>query len=293
MRSSRDMRHVKASILLFSTACITAVIGHKDGTDNTSAAQDCAAYLRRTMPQEDLKSLSEEYISQNIDLTLKARHSLPWAADVPWQVFLQYVLPYAIVDERRDNWRPLFQEHFSPLISDAAAISEAALTLNREIWQFWNITFKANQTPNIMSPFQVIDAGYASCTGLSIFLVNALRAVGIPARMAGTPQWNTEAGGNHDWVEIWDGGVWSFTGPTEYSDKGLNSTWFVPEPAKRAEEGSRMHAIYAVSWERRKGTVQYPLTWTENKTVAAHDVSRYYIAASEQAKQNVAVARAL
>lgn len=73
-----------------------AVIGHKDGTDNTSAAQDCAAYLRRTMPQEDLKSLSEEYISQNIDLTLKARHSLPWAADVPWQVFLQYVLPYAM-----------------------------------------------------------------------------------------------------------------------------------------------------------------------------------------------------
>ena len=32
---------------------------------------------------------------------------------------------------------------------------------------------------------QVIKAGYASCTGLSIFLVNALRAVGIPARMAG------------------------------------------------------------------------------------------------------------
>ena len=34
---------------------------------------------------------------------------------------------------------------------------------------------------------QVIQAGHASCTGLSIFLVNALRAVGIPARMAGMP----------------------------------------------------------------------------------------------------------
>ena len=62
------------------------------------------------------------------------------------------------VDERRDNWRPLFQERFSPLLSDAAGISEAALTLNREIWQFWNITFKANQTPDIMSPFQVLSA---------------------------------------------------------------------------------------------------------------------------------------
>lgn len=32
---------------------------------------------------------------------------------------------------------------------------------------------------------QVIAAGYASCTGLAIFLVNACRAVGIPARVAG------------------------------------------------------------------------------------------------------------
>jgi hypothetical protein len=48
-----------------------------------------------------------------------------------------------------------------------------------------NITFKSDQTPEIMSPSQVIAAGYASCTGLSIFLVNALRSVGIPARLAG------------------------------------------------------------------------------------------------------------
>lgn len=35
---------------------------------------------------------------------------------------------------------------------------------------------------------QVIRAGYASCTGLSIFLVNALRAAGIPARVTGESQ---------------------------------------------------------------------------------------------------------
>ncbi len=40
--------------------------------------------------------LTEEYVSQNIDLALEARRSSSWAADVPWQVFLQYVLPYAM-----------------------------------------------------------------------------------------------------------------------------------------------------------------------------------------------------
>ena len=59
------------------------------------------------------------------------------------------------VDEMRDDWRPLFYERFSPLVQSATGISEAALLLNQNIWPIWNITFKANQTPNIMSPSQV------------------------------------------------------------------------------------------------------------------------------------------
>ena len=38
---------------------------------------------------------------------------------------------------------------------------------------------------------QVIKTGEASATALSIFLVNALRAVGIPARIVGEPSVHT------------------------------------------------------------------------------------------------------
>lgn len=55
----------------------------------------------------------------------------------------------------------------------------------RDIWAIWGLRFVPDQTPEIMSVSQVLDKGYASCTGLSIFLVNACRAVGIPARIAG------------------------------------------------------------------------------------------------------------
>jgi transglutaminase-like putative cysteine protease len=96
--------------------------------------------------------------------------------------------------------------------------------------------------------WQVIAAGYASCTGLSIFLVAACRAVGIPARVAGTPSWvvggrradvsaaavQQSASGspglghsfnNHNWVEVWDDGRWSFIGAAEYDPAGVNRTW--------------------------------------------------------------------
>lgn len=75
--------------------------------------------------------------------------------------------------------------------------------------------------------------------------------------------------------------------------QGLNSTWFVPEPAQKAVEGSRIHAIYAVSWEKTRETVEYPTVWAENKSVSAYDVSEYYIEASRQAGLDESIARAL
>ena len=48
--------------------------------------------------------------------------------------------------------------------------------------------------------------GYASCTGVSILFVDALRTIGIPARVVGTPAWHGDhAQGNHNWVEVFVG----------------------------------------------------------------------------------------
>jgi len=63
------------------------------------------------------------------------------------------------------------------------------------------------------SSFESIASGKASCTGLSILLVDACRAVGIPARVVGTPLW-VDRSGNHTWVEIWDDG-WRYLGACE------------------------------------------------------------------------------
>ena len=56
--------------------------------------------------------------------------------------------------------------------------------------------------PHMLLSVQVIKAGYASCTGLSIFLVNALRAVGIPARMAGDRPWQSLTDSVHIWTTV-------------------------------------------------------------------------------------------
>ena len=62
----------------------------------------------------------------------------------------------------------MFFQRFLPLVQNATSLSEAALILNKEIWSIWGIAFKSNQTPDIMSPFQVCrQLPQLSCIALS------------------------------------------------------------------------------------------------------------------------------
>jgi len=135
--------------------------------------------------------------------------------------------------------------------------------------------FKSSQTPLIYDPMSTLVFGYASCTGVSILFANALRAVGIPARVVGTPAWNdVEANGNHNWVEVWVDGTWEFI---EAEPAGGEETltnpcdkWFC-SPAKMAN-GTR---FYATAWT--KGSVVYPMAWDlENEQVQGVDRTEYY-----------------
>lgn len=62
---------------------------------DTQANQLCSAFLREFWPPSDAKDLSHDYIEETVDLALQARGASSWAQDVPWPLFLNYVLPYA------------------------------------------------------------------------------------------------------------------------------------------------------------------------------------------------------
>ncbi len=246
--------------------------------------QAALAFLQAHLPPGEAERLPEGYLEGNVYAALQARAATPWASAVPWDVFLNYVLPPWSVDEHRDDWRAFFLVTLLPFVEGSASLEEAAQFVNQHVWtlpQFGgNITFLANQTPEIMSPFQVIEAQHASCTGLSIFLVDALRAVGIPARLAGTPKWVTAPfpGGNHDWAEVLLPEGWSFADGGEPSPLGFNHTWFYPKPADGQIPGGSNHSIFAVSYAPGAETVTFPLAWNwENTDVHGFDVTEHYL----------------
>lgn len=244
-----------------------------------SVGEELAAmrFLIAFMPPKDLKSLDAEFLREHVEYAFRAREATAWAKAIPLERFLEDVVPYACINERRDRWRKDFFERFHPMIKDCETASQAAATLNREVFRLLDVRYSTQRPKADQSPYESIDAKLASCTGLSVLLIDACRAVGVPARLVGTPLWS-DLSGNHSWVEVWDGG-WHFTGAAEPSGDVLNQAWFI-DRASKAIPGHPRHGIFATAWRQRRLT--FPMVWARGADdVQAVDVSHRYVERAE------------
>jgi len=234
-----------------------------------------AFFIVDNMPASDRATLDCDFLMENLDLALAARKKFPWSKSVPERIFFNDVLPYASLDEPRDPWRADFFKLASEIVRDCTNATGAAQALNRELFKQLKVHYNLARKRNNQSPAESIEQGKATCTGLAIILVDACRAVGVPARIVGVPQW-AQKDGNHTWVEIWDGD-WFFTGADEYDKNGLNRGWFNNDAAITARSPNPLNQVYATSW-RRTGDY-FPLAWDgDSRVVAAVNVSARYAA---------------
>lgn len=232
--------------------------------------EDALKFLILNMTQHDLKNLSAEFLLTNIRLAYKARSLASW--EVPDDIFFNDVLPYANIDEPRDPWRKEMFELCESIVKECKSPGEAAQKLNATVFRELSVKYSTARKRANQSPAESIEQGLASCTGLSIILVDACRSVGVPARLVGIPSWKNKRG-NHTWVEVWDDG-WHFTGAAEPNKNGLNRTWFQADAAL-ADPNSKMHSIYAVSF--RKTKTDFPMVWSPEKKVYAENVTARYL----------------
>lgn len=232
--------------------------------------REAIAFLIAHMPPDDLTSLKADFLLENVDYAYRGRAAVAWGKDLPDELFFNYVLPYANLNERRDNWRKDFFDKFLPLVKDCKTPGEAAVVLNKDVFPKLNVKYHATKRPKPdQSPYESTAAGYASCTGLSIMLADACRALCVPARAVGT-QW-TKVAGNHTWVEVWDR-QWNFVGACEPAK--LNQTWFFGN-ASQADPAQLEHRIFAASYARTGH--YFPLVWRpDDKDVPGVDVTAFY-----------------
>ncbi|MBT5599093.1 MAG: transglutaminase domain-containing protein [Planctomycetaceae bacterium] len=217
-------------------------------------------FLVAFMPIVDLQSLSAEFLLQHVEYAYRAWQEAAWTDSISNDIFLNNILPYSNITETRESWRKDFYDRFHAIVKDAQTPGEAAVKLNQEIFKLTNVKYSTARKRPDQSPSETIDSGLASCSGLSVLLIDACRSVGVPARFVGTPMWSNQSG-NHSWVEIWNGG-WHFTGACEPAGDELDRGWFLGR-ASQADRNSQLHAIFAVSYRPTKQ--RFPLGWAPEK----------------------------
>lgn len=243
------------------------------------------AYLITHMDAADRDTMSLPLLMENVCFAHQARQQFAWTKALPEEVYLTDVLPYHVVDEVRDAWRKELYELCAPIADTCRTMEEAIRTINGRIPELTGVHYNTLREKTNQSPRESMRQGMASCTGLSILLVDALRSVGIPARFVGTASWHDNRG-NHSWTEVWLDGQWRVT--EYYFPSALDHLWFMDD-ASKANPADRHYAIYATRFG--KADDWFPMVWCGEdstdiedlpKHIGAENVTQHYIDLARQ-----------
>jgi hypothetical protein len=186
----------------------------------SGVVRTCLDFLANTLPLSDLDTYSFDLFLSFAQQAAKLRETVPWCAGLEEEKFLQYVLYPRVNDE---NISPHREAFFLALWPRVEKLSGEQAALETNIWCAEHALY-APQDDRTASPWAVYRNGVGRCGELSVFLVSALRAIGLAARQIYVPRWS-HCDDNHAWVEVFLNGGWHFMGACE-PEPCLDRGWF-------------------------------------------------------------------
>lgn len=258
------MKLIYFGALLAAASLLTAAADSPAGLDalNRYAGtldgerRAAAEFLIEHLPEIDREQLTLDLFQENLEQAFIARDSYPWTKALSRDLFFNEVLPHAVVTETRDSWRKPLRELLDPKLEDCQGIEEACTAVGSHIKELTGVKYSTKREKACQSPAESMRQGMASCTGLSVLMVDALRAAGVPARLVAIPLWGTREG-NHTWIEVHDGERWrrsDYGGTPARWDKG----WEIARCAY-CDPLEPIHGVFASSY--RRTPVGFPMVW--------------------------------
>lgn len=174
-------------------------------------------FLGRSMSPADEVAYPQAFWEKNVAKTVEVRERMDW--NISEKLFRYFVLPVRVGSEQLDDFRILYADTLCSRVSGMSMV-DAALEINH--WCLEQATFQITAGWT-MSPMQIMQEGAGRCNEEAVLVVSALRAAGLPARLANAPHWSHIDGG-HAWVEVWADGQWHFMGACEPECK-LDIAW--------------------------------------------------------------------
>jgi len=155
----------------------------------------------------DAEVISAGYLISDIDLAFSVWESRPWAKDVTFDTFCNYILPYRGSNEPVDRWRERCIDGAKPQLADVKDLTDKqalrkAFSRTKSKW----VKFKTKVYlhPTDQGFEEMLKSGVGRCEDLSNMLIYINRANGLPTTSDFTPAW-PKGDNNHAWEMILDG----------------------------------------------------------------------------------------
>ena len=177
-------------------------------------------YLYGHMPLSDVGNYDCSVMRDFAEHGIKLWENPTYGIQIPEEIFLNYVLYHRVNSEGIEPCRTFFYEKLEKRIN-GLSMKEAALEAN--YWCAEEATYKSTDG-RTLSAMGVYRNVFGRCGEESVFAVNVMRSIGIPARQVYVPWWS-HCDDNHAWVEVWCDGEWYFMGACE-PEPILNKGWF-------------------------------------------------------------------
>jgi len=172
----------------------------------------------------DLKTITADFLIKQIDYSFKAWREKPWAKNLSFEQFCEYVLPYRGSNEPLENWREFFWEKYKGLekkMTDPADPIQVAKLINDDVKSWFTFDPRYYYHPTDQGLSEMLKNHLGRCEDMTNVTIYAMRANGLAVTSDYTPFW-ANAGNNHAWNAIVtpDGKVIPFMGaeanPGEY-----------------------------------------------------------------------------
>lgn len=221
---------MKAKLLSYAILPLLSVPSLHAGASALSpdgnSHEEAMKFLYDNMALADSVNYPRDFYDSCVTATLDARERMPWGRNIPDDIWKHFVLPLRVNNEDLDSARTYIYHQLAPVVA-GMTMEEAALEVN--YWCQRHVAY-APSDARTRSPLATLSAATGRCGEESVLGVNAMRAVGIPARQVYTPRW-AHTDDNHAWIEVWIDGKWRFLGACE-PEPVLDLGWF-NQPASR------------------------------------------------------------
>ena len=177
----------------------------------------------------------------NIDAAFDAWQSAPWQKDIDFTLFCRYILPYRCSNEHiGGNWRKAMREAYGPLIKGETDMCRAFAIIERNV--FKDVVLSNAYCPYTLDAITCHRIGRAECGQRAVLLVDALRALGIPAAIDFVPAWADYSDKSHGWTTAVgkDGVVYTMAAENDTVARNMNpvdASVFEPRYRVTAEDG--------------------------------------------------------